>query len=110
MAMNKWVPESSPRILRRIGKTAEEASELTKVCARIIIQGHAGIDPATYKCNLHMLAEELADVQAQINCCVESLGLDKEFMATRTQRKQEQMEEWEALFTDRASNTGQKGN
>ena len=36
--MTKWIPESDPMILRRVGKTGEECAELSKVCSRITIQ------------------------------------------------------------------------
>ena len=51
MAMNKWIPESDPMVLRRVGKTGEECAELSKVCSRITIQGLDGVDPATGESN-----------------------------------------------------------
>ena len=98
MSMTKWVPESDPKILRRVGKTGEEAAELSKVCSRITVQGIDGVDPKTGVPNRQALMEELADVQAQIGCCVLAFDLDQEYMALRTARKMDQMAEWEAMF------------
>jgi|1_EtaG_2_1085319.scaffolds.fasta_scaffold29641_2 NTP pyrophosphatase (non-canonical NTP hydrolase) len=98
MTMNKWTPETNPMILRRVGKTGEEAAELSKVCSRIVIQGIDGSDPRTDKTNISALTEEIADVIAQCEVCIESLGLDTEFIAGRVFYKKARMAEWESMF------------
>lgn len=95
--MNPWVPESNPVILRRVGKTGEEAAELSKVCFRIVIQGLHGIDPDTKQTNLAELVKEMADVMAQIEVNIETLGLDVTFMSRRIETKKRLMVEWEEL-------------
>lgn len=98
MKMNKWEPESNPKILRRVGKTGEECSELLKVINRIVIQGYDGIDPDTAEHNSAALTKEIADVYAQLDETVENLNLDAEFIATRRAEKRSQMQEWESYF------------
>lgn len=95
--MNPWMPERDPFVLRRVGKTGEEVSELAKVCFRIVIQGINGIDPATHETNIQEMVKEMADVMAQIELNIEAWDLDVLFMSKRIQRKKELMAEWEAL-------------
>ena len=99
MAMSKWIPETDPMILRRVGKTGEECAELSKVCSRITIQGLDGVDPATGGSNRRALAKEIADVLAQCEVTIRTLGLSREFIEARAAEKEAQMAEWEALFS-----------
>lgn len=101
MAMTKWVPETDPAILRRVGKTGEECAELSKVCSRITIQGLDGVDPATGESNRDALAKEIADVLAQCRVTVRALKLDADSINLRDIAKQDQMAEWEAMFEPR---------
>ena len=87
MAMNKWIPETDPMILRRVGKTSEEAAELVKVCA------------ATGVANREALTKEIADVMAQCDVCIDALDLDLDAIRRRVREKVEQMQEWEAMFS-----------
>lgn len=98
MAMSKWIPESDPMVLRRVGKTGEECAELSKVCSRITIQGLQGVDPESGITNLEELAKEVADVMAQCEVTIDSLGLPRKFIEGRANKKREQMAEWEAMF------------
>ncbi|MHB0927763.1 MAG: nucleoside triphosphate pyrophosphohydrolase family protein [Candidatus Nanopelagicales bacterium] len=102
MAMSKWIPETDPMILRRVGKTSEEAAELVKVCSRITIQGIAGVDPASGVANREALTQEIADVMAQCNVCIDTLALDRDAIRRRVREKVEQMREWEAMFSSHA--------
>ncbi|MBL8387003.1 MAG: hypothetical protein JNK17_02080 [Hydrogenophaga sp.] len=99
MAMNKWIPESDPMVLRRVGKTGEECAELAKVCSRITIQGLDGVDPATGESNRRALAKEIADVVAQCLVTIKALDLPREFIDERVNVKRDQMAEWEAMFS-----------
>ena len=98
--MNKWIPEASPKVLRRVGKTGEEAAELQKVLSRIVIQGIDGVDPATGKTNLQALTEEIADVMAQCDVCIAAFDLDLDAICRRFFVKVEQMREREAMFDE----------
>lgn len=102
MALTKWIPESDPMVLRRVGKTGEECAELSKVCSRITIHGLNGVDPATGESNRAALAKEVADVVAQCYTTINALGLDAHAIRARVVEKQRQMAEWEAMFRDPA--------
>lgn len=96
--MNKWTPTTDLMTLRRLGKLGEECGELQAVASRCIIQGLDETDPGTGKVNRQRLLDELADVQAQIDCTLATFGLDLDYFQRRTDRKVDQMSEWEALF------------
>lgn len=96
--MSKWTPTTDLMLLRRMGKTGEEAAELSAVTNRCIIQGIDEVDPGTEKVNRQRLTDEIADVQAQLVCTVLALKLDLEYIAERTAQKIAQMREWEAMF------------
>ena len=98
--MKKWEPESNTHIARRVGKTGEESCELGSVCARISIQGLQSVDPSSGKTNRQRLIEEMADVQAQINCNIGTILTDDEhrWFQQRTIEKMAQMSEWEAHY------------
>jgi hypothetical protein len=103
MALSKWIPESDPMVLRRVGKTGEECAELSKVCSRITIQGLDGVDPATGVGNREALAKEIADVMAQCEVTMEALALDADAIDLRSLEKRRQMREWEAMFAPGAA-------
>jgi NTP pyrophosphatase (non-canonical NTP hydrolase) len=98
MKMSKWVPESNQMVLRRVGKTGEECSELSKVCNRIVIQGLHSIDPSSGLTNIEELAKEVADVIAQCEVTIKMLHLPRKFIEDRVAKKVELMAEWESLF------------
>lgn len=97
--MNPWMPIADPMMQRRLGKTAEELSELLGVIARIGIQGIDEIDPASGKTNRQRFHEETADVIAQINCNFRAFDMPADDIDERVQMKEAQMAEWEALLT-----------
>lgn len=96
--MNKWMVETSPKILRRVGKTGEESSELSKTCFRIVLQGFDGLDPKTGQPNFEALLDEVADVYAQLDVTTQALGLDRIAVEIRRKKKIRQMHEWESLY------------
>lgn len=97
-SVNKWQITTSPRMLRRMGKTGEELAELQNVVSRIIIQGIDEVDPGTGKVNRDRLIDEVADVLAQIKTTIEFLALPEERIAERMERKHALMVEWEAMY------------
>lgn len=102
-SLTMWDTEKSPLILRRVGKTGEEAAELLKVTNRIVLQGLDGVDPSTGKTNRQALTEEIADVMAQCDVCIDSLDLDWDAIRRRVRVKVELMREWEAMYAPQAT-------
>lgn len=98
--MAPWKVTTDPMILRRVGKTGEEVSELGAVCARIVIQGIDEIDPNSGESNRKRFVDELADVQAQINVSRKALAIDPEYFDARVARKEGNMEDWESQMRE----------
>lgn len=71
----KWIPLSNPVHQKALGKLIEELSELTKICARIQIQGLHGIDPANGKTNISEIEKEIADVFAHSQNIIDKFEL-----------------------------------
>lgn len=97
--MSPWQVTTDPKLLRRMGKTIEEAGELVNVAGRVIIQGIDEIDPGTGKSNRARLLDELADMQAQIDCTCQLLFSSNEdslYFHERLRRKKANMADWEA--------------
>lgn len=97
MPIQKWKPDNNPHQARRIGKTGEETNELGTVLFRIGIQGIDEIDPGTGKTNRQRFFEEMADVEAQINCNKRAFVFP-DWYYERVAFKEKQMAEWEAHF------------
>jgi NTP pyrophosphatase (non-canonical NTP hydrolase) len=98
--MNKWIPISYPKHIRRLGKLSEECGELVQVASRCLIQGLHGVNPETGKLNIEHLLDELSDVQAQIGCTLLTFELDQDYLARRVAKKIRQMVEWESFFNE----------
>ena len=90
-----WHVETNAALLRRFGKLGEELGELQAVVCRCIIQGLEETDPSSGKTNRQRLTEELADVEAQMECTRVALGLDKNEIYKRVLKKIEGMIDWE---------------
>lgn len=100
--MSPWRPIADPLMQRRLGKTAEELSELLAVIARIGIQGVDEVDPSSGKTNRTRLREEVADVLVQISLTVAHFDLDSDAMTARINEKERQMREWEQVLQEEA--------
>lgn len=96
--MNPWVPDTTPHQKRRVGKTIEELGELLGVLGRLDIQAIDAIDPGSGKTNRQRVQEEIADVMAQLPLTIDAFALNREEIAHRIARKQDQMREWEAHY------------
>lgn len=96
--MNPWKADLTPIESRRLGKTAEELSELLAVIARMTIQGIDEIDPGSGKTNRQRFIDETADVIAQINCNFRAFDMPADEIDERVQHKEALMAEWEAHF------------
>ena len=92
-----WVPIRDPRMLKMLGKLAEELGEASAIVARSIIQGVDGSNPKTGKINRDALQEELCDVLALICVTSHELSMSALVMRERIEMKKEMFESW-ALF------------
>jgi hypothetical protein len=97
-ALNPWRPMSRPIDLKHIGKLGEEANELGSAVSRCIIQGIDECEPVTGKPNRVWLRDEIADVLANIELCVEHFGLDKEAIRARAERKKVHLRGWHSML------------
>lgn len=101
--MNPWrADDVTPLMHRRLNKTGEELAELQAVIFRIQIQGLHAIDPSSGKTNFQRLAEESADVIAQLQCNMEPFALPRNGMEIRTLSKIELMHQWEQHYAGEA--------
>lgn len=95
--ISPWVPTSSPRELKVLGKISEELGECSSASARCIIQQITEDEPVTGKPNKLWLEEELADVRATSRLAISEFDLDEEFIESRAQRKEDQLRQWLAM-------------
>ena len=95
--VSPWVPESSPKRLKILGKALEEGGEYVSAVARCLIQGIDESEPVTGKPNKQWLEEELADVLATSRLIVEEFGLDQQFLIDRMNKKVDQLKTWHSM-------------
>lgn len=98
--VSTWMPLTDPVDLAHIGKLAEECAELSKICARIIIQGLDGVDPETGVPNMEALWKEIADVSAMSQFCVNRYQFDMELIIERALRKQQHKRAWHKALAE----------
>lgn len=91
---NPWHPITNPVYLKHLGKLAEEAGELCSAAARCMIQGMLEAHPTTGKVNFEWLEDEIADVLANIDLCMNRFGLDAARITERSQNKFIQLRKW----------------
>lgn len=89
-----WHPMTDAVDLKHIGKLAEEASELARICARIMIQGIDESDPSTGESNRLLIMNELADVFANADLCITRFKLSRKYMNCRMEVKQTNLRSW----------------
>lgn len=95
--MTPWVPMQKPIDQKHIGKLLEELGEATAAASRCFIQGLAALEPDTGKPNQIWLEDELADLLANVQLCVEHFGLDSQRIAARVDRKKAGLREWHQM-------------
>lgn len=98
--VSTWMPLTDPVDLAHIGKLAEECAELSKICARIIIQGLDGVDPETGVPNMEALGKEIADVTAMQGLCIERYQFDIGLITSRALRKQQHKRAWHKALAE----------
>lgn len=91
-----WHPIKDPVDLKHLGKLVEEAGELTSAAARCTIQGMDEAHPVTGKINRDWLADEVADVLANLELNIEHFDLDMDVINTRKERKKRHLRAWHA--------------
>lgn len=89
-----WTPETDPTRLKVLGKLIEEFNEGGSAAARCIIQGLDEPSPDTGRLNRVWLEDELADALANIRRAINSLGLDRDRINTRAERKYAYITRW----------------
>lgn len=95
--VNPWMPMSSPRDLKVLGKLGEETGELSQVISRCIIQGVMESNPDNGKLNKRWLEEEIADVRANMTLVKERFDLDGPFIVERTMQKMAKLRQWHEM-------------
>jgi NTP pyrophosphatase (non-canonical NTP hydrolase) len=92
-----WNPITDRLQLKLLGKLGEEASELTTVVCRCIIQGVDEVQPVSGKSNKLWLEEEIADVIANIALVTGSFDLNREFISRRAKEKVDYLKPWHEM-------------
>jgi hypothetical protein len=91
---NPWHPITDTVDLKHLGKLAEEAGELCSAASRCMIQGMNEAHPTTGKINREWLEDEIADVFANIDLCMERFDLDQVRVTERMRNKFIQLRKW----------------
>lgn len=89
-----WHPMTDVLDIKHIGKLQEETNELGAAAARCLIQGIDEAEPSTGKINRQWLQEEIADVLANIDLCIERFNLDEAAITKRKLRKKDFLRGW----------------
>jgi len=96
--ITKWELEPDELIRRRLGKTGEEMGEFLQIKERVLLQGIEATNPSTGELLKRELANEVADVYAQLDKTVQALGLSAAWIEKRRDHKKSLMDEWEAMY------------
>jgi len=104
--LNPWVPMSDPLDVAVLGKLMEEASELVSAAARCLIQGVGEIEPITGKPNREWLADEIADVIANLKKAAAHFGLSETDIFARALMKEGRLDRWHAMIETASQNKG----
>lgn len=92
-----WKPTTDRLVLKTVLKLIEELGELISASARVLMQGIDECEPTTGKLNRQWLAEEMADVEANLNLTIDLFDIDHEDMNTRTMDKMSRLREWHKM-------------
>ena len=80
--------------------TGEECAEVIVAISKINRFGLDNFKPGKPLTNRHHLAEELGDLQAMINLCIDHKLVNVEEVKTATYNKIEKLKQWSNIFTD----------
>lgn len=92
-----WHPIKDAVDLKHLGKLSEELSECAAAVSRCIIQGVRECEPVTGKVNAHWLEDEIADVLAGADLCIERFNLDVARIKERQARKKQHLRSWHRM-------------
>lgn len=90
-----------PIDLKHLGKLGEELNEAGAAQNRCVIQGIDEREPITGKSNREWLEDELADVMANTELCVEHFKLDEARMRDRADRKKAHLRGWHSMLAEK---------
>lgn len=96
MSITLWKPEPDVLIHQALGKACEEASELSNILARCLIQGLNEAEPVTGKPNRQALFEEIADIDAALQWLRELVN--DEYDGDRADRKLNGFRRWQRML------------
>jgi len=80
--------------------TGEECAEVIVAISKINRFGLDNFKPGKPLTNRQHLAEELGDLQAMINLCIDHKLVNVEEVMTATYNKIEKLKQWSNIFTD----------
>lgn len=103
MSITLWKPEPDLLTHQALGKACEEASELSNILARCLIQGLDASDPRTGKPNRQALFEEIADVDAALQWLREIVN--DEYDSDRSHRKWSGFRRWQKMLEEDLAST-----
>lgn len=89
-----WHPMDKPVDIKHLGKLIEELGELQAATARCLIQGMYEVEPKTGKPNFEWIQEEIADVQANLDLCVQHFNLNYDYIVQRRENKKTLLRTW----------------
>lgn len=92
-----WHPMTIAGDIKHIGKLGEESAELAQVCCRCIIQGTEETNPDDGVKNRDWLANEIADVEANIELVKQRFKLDRTAIRERKFAKVARLAEWHKM-------------
>jgi hypothetical protein len=92
-----WHPIKDAVDLKHLGKFGEELNECGSAVSRCIIQGVHECEPVTGKPNVQWLEDEIADVLAGIDLCIERFNLDVPRIKERQARKKLHLRSWHRM-------------
>lgn len=98
--VSPWIPEKDPIVLAVYGKFLEELGECSSITSRCLIQGFYEVEPTSLLSNSEALENEIADVFACIEMCINSFDLNRKRMQERVMAKIEHLTKWHQMLRE----------
>lgn len=93
-----WQPITKPIDLKHLGKFGEELGECIAAVCRCIIQGIDEKEPVTQKLNREWLEDEIADIQAGAELCIQHFNLNRQRIMERREKKLWHLRRWHQML------------